>query len=210
MLDGATLDVAAVDARVSDSFALAACTPLAISDNFDDGVRGAQWTLLANNPVTVAESGGQLQVVLASAGGSHYGGYDSAATFDLRDHCMFVTYEGVPTNEALVDMNFAGRTAASTTVGFDYHGGVIDPYVNTGTFVSFGAVPYSTLNKVLLVREDSGTMTWETSPDGITFTVLTSQPTPIDVSSITIALEAGTYGSAPSPGSALYDNFDAP
>src|SRR5579864_7593513 len=88
----ASADNASADSAPFDGFAdaapdaprdsgLAACTRLALSDNFDDGVRAAVWTLLANNPVAVAETGGALQVTLATAGGAHYGGYDSATTY---------------------------------------------------------------------------------------------------------------------------------
>jgi len=213
--DGSTADGtdasadASTDVMLVPADALAPCTKLAISDNFDDGVRDPQWTLLANNPVNVAEAAGQLDVTLASAGGAHYGGYDSAAMFDLRDHCMSIAFAGVPTSEMFVEMDFAARTAAGS-LGFSYHLGLVDPFINTGAFVSQGAVAYAASTKVVLVREDSGTTTWETSPDGITFTVIASQPTPFDLSAITIALEAGTFGSAPNPGTALYDDFDLP
>jgi hypothetical protein len=206
--DGAS-DARAIDARPLD--APPPCAELAISDDFSDGVRGAQWTLIANNPVTVAETGGQLQVTLASSGGSHYGGYDSASLFDLRDHCMRVSYITEPTNEANVEMDFLVRNASMYSIGFVYHSGVIDPFYNNGTFTSFGAVTFDPVaDKVLRISESNGNMTWETSPDGTTFTTLTTQPTPIDVSSVTIALEAGTYASAPSPGTAAYANFNVP
>jgi hypothetical protein len=191
--------------------ALAPCTRLAISDNFDDGVQSTVWTLLANNPVTVAETGGTLQVTLATAGGSHYGGYDSAMLFDARDHCLFVSYVQTPTNESMVEMTFALRTAANLNVGFVYHLGVLDPFVNTGTFTSEGGVTFNpTADKILLLREDAGMFTWEASPDGVTFTVLAQKPTPFDVSSVHVILEAGTYGSAPAPGMAIYDDFNSP
>jgi len=213
----------AADARVTDSavgdtklldaatdVALGPCTPLAISDNFDDGTANNEWTVIANNPVNTTETGGELQVALASAGGAHYGGYDSVAPVDLREHCMFVTFIDEPTNEALVEMTFQVRVAAGA-VGFVYHQGMLEAFVNPGTFMSLGAAPYDAgQDQVLRIREDNGTMTWETSPDGMTFNVFTSRATPLDVSASTVVLEAGTYGSAPSPGIAKYDNFDVP
>lgn len=200
---------AMADAR-PDAAMLGPCTPLALTDNFDDGTRAAAWTLLANNPVQVAETGGQLQVTLSTSGGAHYGGYDSTATYDLRDHCMYVTYVTTPTAEPAVEMQFGGRTAVGT-VGFVVHDGSIDPFVNAGAFVSLGTFTYDPVNdKVLRVRDDAGMMSWETSADGTTFNVVASQPDPIDVSAVTVILEAGTYMSEPSPGIARYDNFDLP
>ena len=216
-VDSALTDGASTDGRATDAPAdamvdvpmLGPCTKLALADDFDDGVMAASWTLLANNPVMVAENG-QLQVTLATAGGAHYGGYDSTTTYDLRDHCMYVSFVTTPTNELNVEMTLSARTAAGST-GWVYHQGTIDPFVNTGTFMSYGAIPYDpTVQKILRVREDSGTMRWETSTDGVTFTLVTMQPTPMDVSAITVILEAGTFASAPSPGVATYDNFDVP
>jgi hypothetical protein len=121
---------------------------------------------------------------------------------------MWVSYLDVPTNEALVEMTFAMRTPIAAT-GFVYHLGVLDPFVNTGTFTSLGSVTYdAAVHKVVRVREDSGTMTWQVSTDGITFTTLATRATPIDVSAATIVIEAGTFGSAPNPGMAHFDNFD--
>jgi hypothetical protein len=124
---------------------------------------------------------------------------------------MFVTFVGVPTAEAMVEMTFSARLTSGTATGIVVHQGMTDPFVNTGTFTSLGAVPYNpTAHKVLLIREDAGTMTYETSPDGVTYTVIAQAPTPFDLSAITIVLESGTFGSAPSPGSAVYDDFNTP
>jgi hypothetical protein len=201
---------AAIDVMLPPADALPPCTKLAITDDFNDGVRNAQWTFIQNNPVTTAETGGVLSVMLASSGGAHYGGYDSAATFDLTNHCMNISFVGVPTSETNVEMDFTARTAAGA-FGFSFHSGSLDPYINAGTFVSQGAIPFSaTTTKVVLVREDSGKVTWETSPDGITYTVIATAPTPFAVTAITIAIESGTFSSEPSPGTALYDDFDLP
>jgi len=190
--------------------AFSPCIPLAISDNFDDGVMASFWILLANNPVNVAETGGQLQITLATAGGSHFGGYYTNPIYDLRDHCITVTYVTVPVPQPMSEMDFSIQNAASTVAtGFSLHNGTMDPYVNTGTFTSLGGVPYDpSVHKVMRYREDGGTMTWESSPDGVTFHVMASAPTPFDVSAIYVLLQAGTYGSVPSPGSGAFDNFD--
>lgn len=211
-LDGTSADATA-DATADahpDAAPLGPCTPLSFSDDFNDGTTAAPWTVLANNPVTVAETGGQLEVTLSTAGGAHYGGYDSTAVWNLTNHCMYVSFTTTPTSEANVEMTFTARQL-SGTIGFVYHLGVLDPFVNAGTFQSFGSVPYDpVLHKVLRLREDNGTTSWETSADGTTFTVLTSQPDPLDLTGIQVILEAGTYASAPSPGIARYDNFDTP
>lgn len=180
--DRAPLDGTLADARPSDVTAdvmadaamLGPCTPLAFSDDFNDGTTSSSWTVLANNPVTTAETGGQLEVTLSTAGGAHYGGYDSMAVWSLNDHCM--TRSSTPV-----------RSSRSAAVTYD-----------------------PVQHKVLRLREDNGTTSWETSADGTTFTVLASQPDPLDVTGIQVILESGTFASAPAPGIARYDNFDTP
>jgi hypothetical protein len=207
--DGAGASDGAADV-LPPADALPPCVPLAISDNFDDGVMASFWLLLANNPVNVAETGGQLQIMLATAGGAHFGGYYTSPTYDLRDHCITVTYVTVPANQPMTEMDFSVMNAGSTLgTGFSFHNGVMDPYENLGTYQSLGGVPYDpALHKVMRYREDAGTMTWEVSPDGVTFHVVATHATPFDVSAIYVLLQAGTYGSEPSPGNAAFDNFD--
>jgi hypothetical protein len=190
---------------------LGPCTPLAISDNFDDGVMASFWILLANNPVTVAETSGQLQITLATAGGSHFGGYYTNPIYDLRDHCITVTYVTAIAAQPMSEMDFSIQDAGSTVAtGFSLHNGVMDPYQNVGgTFTSLGGVPYDqAVHRVMRYREDAGTMTWESSPDGVTFHVMASAPTPFDVSAIYVLLQAGTFGSVSNPGTGAFDNFD--
>lgn len=52
------------------------------SDNFDDNVKGDQWTFLNKNATSVAETGGKVQVDLPLT--SSYGGYVSTVSYNFN------------------------------------------------------------------------------------------------------------------------------
>ena len=60
------------------------------------------------------------------------------------------------------------------------------------------------------IREQLGTLYFEYSADGATWTVLVSLPTPFSLSSVVIELAAGTYLAIPAPGTAVFDNVNTP
>jgi hypothetical protein len=201
----------ASDSGIDGDDASAACVRIGLSDNFDDNATAATWMTVANNPVTTTETGGALVVQLANnVGGGRYGGYQSLATFDLRDHCMVITFTTVPASLPSTEMDFLALTP-NGTIGFAVSNGVLNASYNPGVFQAFRTAPYDpAAHHVLLLREDSGTMSWLTSPDGIGFTTFTSVATPLDVSMTTVDIVAGTYAPQIAPGTATYDNFNSP
>jgi len=119
------------------------CDRLAITDNFDDGTQDLAWTHVGSSSVTVAETGGMLEIDLpASMTTAVYGGYDSAAPFDFRDHCMYVTVAETPAvaqgAELFFDVNVADRGT-----GLDVTNGNLYVFENlSGTLVSLRYVAY--------------------------------------------------------------------
>jgi hypothetical protein len=122
---------------------------------------------------------------------------------------MWVTYAGLPTLEPMIEMTFSLRLGGVSSLGFVHHDAVVNAYFNPGTFVGYASVPDAPVF-IARLREDAGTMRWEMSLDGTLFSVIATQPTPADVSSVGVGLEAGTYGTAPNPGTATYDSFNTP
>jgi hypothetical protein len=57
------------------------------------------------------------------------------------------------------------------------------------------------------IREASGTVYWETSPNGSTWTTRRSKSTTLNLASGMAFLSAGFYGTEPSPGFAEFDDF---
>lgn len=58
------------------------------------------------------------------------------------------------------------------------------------------------------IRESSGAIYWETSPNGSTWTVQRIKTAVNSLSSVRLTIYAGFYGTEPSPGTAIFDNFN--
>ncbi len=195
-----------------DDAAPATCTALAITDDFEDGVTGPQWTEYGDQGVTVAETGGELQITLAAnLPNAHYGGYVSTSKVDLRDHCFFVTEVSVPAQMGPLEMQMSVRSGALYT-GYSLGNGNLQAFTNfNGAITVLASLPYDPVAQhVVRVREAGGTTSWDISSDGVTYTNVLSAPTPFDFSSVLVLIDAGTYDVATNPGTAVFDNFDLP
>ena len=67
------------------------------------------------------------------------------------------------------------------------------------------------LHKWWRIRENSGTIYWETSPNCFNWTVQRSKTFAIpSITALAVNLTSGYYGTETTPGTALYDNFNVP
>jgi hypothetical protein len=60
----------------------------------------------------------------------------------------------------------------------------------------------------LRMREASGTIYWDTSPDGVTWTNRRNKAAGISLTALYIQVESAYFGTEPSPGVAVYDNVN--
>jgi hypothetical protein len=196
-----------------DPFSVAApatCDVLAISDDFDDDAVAAQWARFAQSTVQVLETDHELEIVPAmKQDGSHFGGLISQAAFDMRDHCIFVTLVATPPDDGDVEMQLAVQVGNST-VGVSTVKGSLEAFQNLdGNVTTLGLRKHDPdAHHVVRLREEAGTVHWETSPDGATFVQQFEAPTPFDVSAAKPLLQAGTFGAVDNPGTAVFDDFD--
>ncbi|HSW87828.1 MAG TPA: FG-GAP-like repeat-containing protein [Candidatus Saccharimonadales bacterium] len=77
----------------------------------------------------------------------------------------------------------------------------------TDTIVSTGAYNAAN-NKYFKIRENSGTVYWETSTNGSSWTTFASTPTPFDITHVYMSISAGTWGSETTTTSPVFDNFN--
>lgn len=78
--------------------------------------------------------------------------------------------------------------------------------VNSDTSVAFKPL----LHKWFRLRHGSGKVYWEASRDGATWSVLRSKTPALAVNSLYVHLTTGFYGTEPSPGTVIFDNFNLP
>lgn len=148
---------------------------------------------------------GQLQITCRSA-------YDSIATTaasSLVGSSVAVEVPLTPnlgsgTTEAILSFD----ADASNRLGILYSGGNIAFREVVGGVTSDTSATYNSTNdRWWRIRESGGTVYWETSANGTSWTTRRSKSTTVPLTSGTILLICGYYGTESSPGVARFDNY---
>jgi hypothetical protein len=201
------------DAAPDGGLPSAGCsTASLLADDFSGATTSPQWYTYANGSITTVQTGGELVITLPATTQStaKYGGYGSAWHYDLRGSRAFVQ----------VLQTEAAATNAQTDLQIDSPGGDFyeiaeeNGHLSASLFVATGQttlamIPYSpSAHAWWQFREDQGTIYFETSSDGVTFTAFASTPTPVWASTAGIAVEAGSFQVETDPGASRFDNFN--
>jgi hypothetical protein len=173
-------------------------------DAFDDGVLTG-WAPWVHPGCTAIETGGFLELGYDGTGDG-YCGADSSRRFDLRGSAVSVEVVAAPllANFESYVVLFNNQQQLVMVRGQD---GLTMQLKNNGTMVSQRTVANDlTAQRFWRIREQAGTIFWETSPDGATWTRRHSAPSSFDVSSLVVELAAGHY--SPGPGVPVVVHFD--
>lgn len=180
-----------------------------IRDNFNDNSRN---TGIWNEFGSVAETTGKL-VVTSTISSAVYGGYTSATKYDLTGSYAY---------SKVIDagnQSLASWQAIPILLAVDANNS-LSWYINTGNIHAQkqiagvytdikGDVAYdSAVHKYFRIRESSGTVYWDYSTNGKSWTNYTSATNPFAVTSLEIDIIAGTYAGELSQTSANFDNFN--
>lgn len=182
-----------------------------LSDNFDDNSTDtAKWTVRIDNG-TVAEQNSRLEVAAASTAFG-YGGYTSFNRYDLTGSRAYVhmvqptaSVEGAETYlKVFIDDN--------NEISLLKGGGSFIPRIrvngtNTDEYPAYDAA----VHKWWSIREEAGTIYYETSTDGTTWTLFKSRANPFTAAQLAncrVDLIAGQYQATTGTGTAIYDNFN--
>jgi hypothetical protein len=186
------------------------CTSLAqLTYNFD-GTGGALWMPYQDPGMALAETGNQLVVTIANnkAGTA---GYFSSCRYDLTGQRVFVTAAMVPRLGTNTDMYLAVGSQADA-FGINVTAGNIQAYRIRGTnYTQFASVAYNaSQHKVWQIREAGGTVFWEASSDGTSFTPLYSAAPPFSVTSVQLLLFGDAVTAVNNPGTAAFAKLNTP
>lgn len=148
-----------------------------LRDDFDDGVAGPEWIPSAPSGVTVSEAAQYLAIRLAAGSADIEGVYRSRNAYDLTSSEVSVEVLDVAGEiTALEVRDFAERGAAIGVEG----GNLLALTLDADTESTRASVRYSaTSHRYWRLREASGTLFWETSPDRATWSTLHSQALPM-------------------------------
>jgi hypothetical protein len=161
-------------------------------------------------------SGGRLSTTPNT---SFTGNVNSAIAYDLTESSVYVqvpqtTNLGNGHTETFIQLFDTGTNLTSkNSLLIDYLGGNLTMQYrdSAGTSVNLATVTYSaTTHAWWRIRAASGTVYWDTSPDGFTWTQQASWAATIPLTSMKVILGSGYTGTEPSPGTALFDNFNVP
>lgn len=173
----------------------APCLPVpAVVDDFEDGVVDDAWTTYADPGTALEEADGVLRVLYSGADVA-WAGYVTAAAHDIRGGWLSAEVAQVG-GSSILELK-AGDTRVQTYAsGSTLFGTVL---VGTDTVSEFETDYLPEMHVYWRMREEDGTVHWETSPDGSRWTELDARPTPLAADATTLLLSGGgVEGDAPS------------
>ena len=209
-------DDAGGDAGLADGDAsLTPCqgTTHLITDNFDDNVIDtALWGgSYEDSSSRHVETSGRLEIQIGANDANDWAGYATTELYELKDDRTFVEVPLVNAqsgNAILLAWTTLERTDGPS-VEFDKGTSdlIFRQRVNEAIF-DLASVPYNpVMHRWWQLREKGGVTYWETSPDGVTWTIGHQIPTPGATTAL-ITLAAGAATANPAPDLVVFDNFN--
>ena len=187
------------------------CPTSSFTDDFENAAVSHAWDMRASSSADCAfvEQAGQLQFVHTGAA------YTAcsvilASAYDLTEDSAVVEVPTVtaaePHSHAWLRLEEDGDNrleleAHDTAMRFNYE--------QLGSSFEVAAVPYDAVaHRWWRIREHAGTVYWETSPDGLTWTTHVSLPDPIAVTALDVRLGIECTTACVSAPSASFDNYN--
>jgi len=189
-----------------------------LSDNFDDNTfDAAKWTLNSiissstDTLVTVVETGGRVTITpRASQPNNHYNGYRSLNTVDFTDGAVLVELvQNITSSPADAILAIGLSDTDDYRIATD--GGTLSfQSIVGGVFTTVDVTYSNSTHRWWRIRHRTtgNLIVFDTSPDGQNWTQQHSlTATGFALTAVRVGIEAGTYGSTPTPGQAIFDNF---
>lgn len=185
-------------------------TPLieTLTDDFDDNSLSAQWTEWFTGFYN--ETSQQLQITSNTS--PEYRGGVSTGSYQLTDSSTYIEVV-----HALTGLTDAGTfyqvlvDASHTITFYVYNGTLIAEYQISGVYTTVASGTYnSTSHRWWRIRETSGTLYYEVSADGVSWSTFASVATPFNVDLAQLSIFIGTDSANGSTDTAIFDNQNTP
>ncbi|HLL75845.1 MAG TPA: Ig-like domain-containing protein, partial [Pyrinomonadaceae bacterium] len=186
----------------------------ALSDDFNDNsADAAKWDTILPPGMTVVEQNRRLEITTPSSGVG-YGGYHARETFNLTNRRATVEMVQAAYNHSLDTYFVLHDKTTDRNSYFFAIGGNPGLFLMQETFNGvrgeYISIPYDPAqHRFWRIRHDpaADTVNWETSPDGLQWTVRLAAPRRFDVSNLQARLYAGRYTTTSPPHVAVFDNY---
>ncbi|HEX2210405.1 MAG TPA: hypothetical protein VHG93_22190 [Longimicrobium sp.] len=158
------------------------------------------------------EVNGRLEIRPRSSFNDTYGGYTSVATYDLTGSsvCMEVVHAGRMSAGMEVYLGVVKDASNAATMGVG-NSTIFCSRRVAGTQTTPVSLPYDpAAHRWLRLREQTGTLFYETSPDGTTWAQVCAIPAPFALTAVQVDIAGGAYDPVASPGVLVIDNVNTP
>lgn len=201
---------AALDDLNGGSASGAWCPAATLSDDFEDGTTSIEWHAINGTLCTASELEGRL-TLRHQSGDWRWCGYGSDRLYDLTGSSLTVELVSVPAGLVGFDVRFAARDAEDdAVVAALVPEGLRFGYELAGELVDYETVAYSAGDhRWLRIREQSGEVVWETSPDGVAWVTQFHATPPFALTALQTLLSSSA-GSAGEACEVQLDNLNLP
>jgi hypothetical protein len=167
----------------------------ALQETFSgSAVDAAKWHSGVSGDALITVSDGQLALRLPQDSGASWAGIDSMNPYDLIDCQVSIRVLEAPNPDTEAVAHFTVEVDGSNYIAFEHWGtDLMATCFIEDEFFSLQTVRYDPVaHAYWRLREAAGVSYWETSADGVAWTLLVSRPNPIPVRGLFMILGAGT------------------
>lgn len=184
-----------------------------LKDNFDDNhTDTVYWYPFSTLGASIAETGAQVDIIFpASSVNGTDADYTSNNRYDFAESYASIRVNQVPSAATSADAELRVVKNVSTDwFRWVYEGGTLFAQdTRAGVKTTRFSVAYnSTTHKYWRVRESGGTVYWDTSTDGSSWTNRASLVHGLDVSSMYAIISGSCFQNETNPGHFIFDEFN--
>lgn len=183
-----------------------------ITETFDtSSVDSTKWTV-TNGSGTMSQTGGQLVINLAGGLSSYTSDeYMSVNTYDLTNSQFVIEVPQFPNPYQGAEQKVLLLLDFDNYIRFAADGYYYNLELTTGGIGNAGYIdPFPTTDRWWRIRESGGTIYWDSSANGTTWTNLRSVAATFSLTSLKVVIGAGCWQNVANPGTVKFDNINLP
>ena len=178
-----------------------------LTDGFDTAGARPAFESFTEPGVQVNETGGQLVIAVGGGAGTAFGGYRSSYAYDLRESALEATVTSVGGGSTIVEVRNLQDQAAQLA----WENGMISARVlGAGGATTRRTIAFTPTHIYWRIRVSNNVMSWETSANRTSWTVVHSEPAPFDIRHVHGVLRAGGEAPALTASKRALDGVGAP
>lgn len=197
------------DAGIDGGVQPVACGKMTnLSDDFDDD--DVDWGDIYTAAGTTVSQNGFIEITLPENPTEQaWGRLQSELSYDLRDSNLTIEVVGMVSGTAYANISLNPRNTLDELTLNTEEGSIQMLGSMGGKYPINEQVAYNPVNdRWWRLREESGTLYFETAPDGQNWTVRMSAPTPYYLAAVGVEISAGTSAGTTGNGSFVVDNLN--